>query len=175
MTEHLTVCPYCGETLPADDAVCPACHENLAGLIQLEKRHLLLYNEAVDAARSGDLESARVVLLMSVRARNDFGPAYRLLAKVYAAQGNLTQARLIARTALELLPGDPDLEDLIAGLDRSERIDMAAQGEKEPSRPVETPVAPGAERKDIVAAYGAGAALVGLGAFIIGLLRGGRD
>ncbi|NLX36532.1 MAG: hypothetical protein GXY68_07605 [Chloroflexi bacterium] len=175
MTEHLTACPYCGDVLPAEDAICPACHENLAGLIQLEKRHLLLYNEALDAARSGDLESARVVLLMSLRARSDFGPGYRLLAKVYAAQGNVAQARLAAQAALKRLPGDADLEDLIKGLDQSTHADILAQESIDGHPAAPPPSEASAERKDIVAAYGAGAALVGLGAFIVGLLRGGRD
>ena len=179
MTELYTLCPYCGDTLPAQEAVCPSCHEDLAGLISLEKRHLLLYNEAVDAARAGDLDGATLALRMCLRAREDFAPALKLLAKVYARAANWRLAREAAHRAEELLPGDPALSDLLAEIDRAEAAELTKRRiraqEVALDRRTTAEEYLEAEQRDVVAAFGAGAALVAIFVFIVALLRGGRD
>ncbi len=113
-----TLCPYCGGTLAAGESTCPACQENLAALIRLEKRHLLLYNEALDAARAGEWEQAILALQLSLREREDFGPACKLLAKVYAAAGQWDKAREAVHRAQELLPDDATLAELLRDIDK---------------------------------------------------------
>lgn len=179
MTDLYTLCPYCGDTLSPHESVCPACQENLAGLIKLEKQHLMLYNEAIDAARAGALDDAVLALKMSLRLQESFAPAARLLAKVYARQGRWCDARRAAMRAQTLLPEDRELADFLIEIDRAEAGQQPQPQEDvhlyTRERQAAQSLAAEAEQRDIVAAFGAGATAVGLFAFIVGLLRGGRD
>jgi len=114
-------CPYCGGTVPLDSTVCPDCQEELAGLIKLERWHLILYNQALASAKSGDLVEAAWKSIASLESNGAFGPAYALLAKVRARQGRWEQATWAIESALALAPGDASLESLAEAVARGRR------------------------------------------------------
>jgi tetratricopeptide (TPR) repeat protein len=107
--ETLLTCPYCQAEVPPDLAICPECHEDLSALIRLRYGHAIDYNEALAAAREGDLDEAMIKARMALGARPDFVPAYVLLAKVHAKKDEWSKAQQVVRRALETAPGDEEL------------------------------------------------------------------
>lgn len=124
MNAPLMTCPYCGGGVPQDTAVCPDCHEDLSALARIEHAHEIHYNRALSLARQGEFDKARDQVLMALGFREDFFPAYLLLAKIYAKQGAWSEAEESVAEALTLVPKDEDAVEL------AERIRRQAMQER---------------------------------------------
>ncbi|MBC7237710.1 MAG: tetratricopeptide repeat protein [Chloroflexi bacterium] len=118
-------CPYCGGDVPDQVTICPACHEDLAGLARLEYAPAIYYNEGLALAREGRLEEARDKLIVSTTLDDSFLPAQVLLAKVYARQENWPRAHEAILRALQLAPDDETVRELAAQIDQLAGEDQA--------------------------------------------------
>jgi tetratricopeptide (TPR) repeat protein len=127
MAVDMTTCPYCETPLPPDTVVCPACGEDLAGLLHLEYAHKIYYNEALQFAQDGDLEQARDSLLLCLRLHPSFAPAHGLMARLAAQSGEWARAREHAARAKALEPKNPTWDALLEALDEAEAQAKAAE------------------------------------------------
>lgn len=136
-----TECPYCGDNIPIDTTVCPACQEDVASLIKLERWHLILYNEALAAAKAGNLQDALRKANASLEMSDDFWPAQALLAKIYAHRGAWESAAQAIEAALDVAPGDSSLRALADSI--AQKVEAHRASERppapEPSEPPEPP------------------------------------
>jgi len=163
-------CPRCGNPVPDGETVCPTCQEDLSALLRLQAEHLRLYNEALVAAREGNLEEAQARLLAALSLNDAFAPAHALLAKVRARLGRWQEAKASAQRAADLAPNDAAMVNLPALIEEAEREAMAAQAlrERESHQTLLSALSRGAtrHRAELAVAFGAGlglAALVSLG------------
>ena len=171
MKEQTLTCPYCGGTVPAETTICPDCQEDLSALIRLEYGAAIYYNEGLALAREGKLDEAVDKLRVALELQGDFRPAHLLLAKVEAQQKRWAQAKAHAAKAVELAPEDIAAQELLAEIERAET--MAVLGEQERRRAAEQARQEAAGRywanykRDLLRAFGAGAGLMGLLAWIL--------
>jgi len=106
MNQRTITCPYCASQVSGDSTICPGCQEDLAALAHLEYADMIHYNQALAFAREGHLKDAREELAKSITANKSFGPAYTLLAKVYAHEDDWEHAKASIKKALNLMPSD---------------------------------------------------------------------
>jgi len=109
MIQRTITCPYCGSQVAGESTVCPGCQEDLAALAHLEYADAIHYNQALALAKEGRLREAKAELAESLTANNAFGPAYALLAKIYARELDWTNARINVKKALSFMPEDEAL------------------------------------------------------------------
>ncbi len=117
MDDRSLSCPFCGTDIHGGAAECPNCHENLAAWTRLRYNYAIDYNEALAMAREGRLDEARTRLALALQAKEDFGPAHVLMAKIHAQQERWADAQQSIQRACELLPDDPralELADVIS-------------------------------------------------------------
>ncbi len=166
MTEWSFACPYCGATVSPQETVCPACHEDLAALIQLEYGYAIHYNEALDLARRGALDEARELARLSIRLNDRFAPAHALLAKIEARQGRWDMAQKSIQRAVQLAPDERvlrELESLIFRLAEEARIRQEARAKAAAlrrRRQAERYLA--MHRRDMLVAFALGALVVSI-------------
>ncbi len=147
MTETPIRCPYCGGWLPEEATICADCHEDLAALVRLARQHAIYYNEALSLAREGDLEAARLKLLMALERNGRFLPAQRLLTKVAAAQGDWALARRSAARALDLAPEDDLVRRLAAEVEAEATRQLPPAARRQaPATPPADPSSPPAPK-----------------------------
>lgn len=164
MSSQQMQCAYCGNEIPAGVTICPACHEDLSGLARLEFQPVIYYNQALSLAREGRLDEARDKLIVSTTLDDTFGPAYVLLAKVYARQENWPRANEASVRALQLMPEDEKVRELATHIDqlaseaqratqrRERRLSEAAA---RPALPTVTQ-APMTHERELASAFGLG-------------------
>lgn len=171
--ETVMLCPYCGDTVPDDEVICPSCHEDLSGLVHLERQYQILYNEAIGAVRAGQLDEAISALKLTQRANPEFAPAHMLLAKIHANRGEWMEARAAVTEAVRVSPGDHTVLDLareIVSMEESTSASSAQTVAIKARVPVSDAPAPRSASFDqevgAVAAFAIGASLVALYAFV---------
>lgn len=175
MNTSLMTCPYCGGNLPEDTTVCPACHEDLSALARIEHAHEIHYNRALGLARQGELDEARNHALMALGFREDFLPAYVLLAKAYANQGAWAEAAASVDEALALAPEDEGVREL------AQRIRREAARQAALERDAAAKRRQGAERllkvyqRDVTGAFVAGVGLAAVAMSLLSWLFGGAN
>ncbi|HHX65050.1 MAG TPA: hypothetical protein GX702_09210 [Chloroflexi bacterium] len=131
MNDRSLFCPYCGGNVPTDTTICPDCHEDLAALLRLEYAYAIHYNEALAAAREDRLDVAEAGLHTAIRLNPTFLPAHRLLAKVYARQGDWERAQAAIHRAFELAEDDGETVALSEAIGRAEQEAKAQRIERE--------------------------------------------
>jgi tetratricopeptide (TPR) repeat protein len=170
------ICPTCGGCVPDDSTVCPDCHEDLAGLVQVERRHAILYNEALALARENRLSEARDRLIAALTLRPDFGQGHALLAKVHAHCAEWPQAQARIQQALKLAPDDEGLIALAEEIEAEARraqaaealVPAPAEGQSEARRRRVLAL----YERDIAAAFALGLALASVAALLASWVRG---
>ncbi len=182
MSDTRMICPYCGETLPEDTTVCPACQEDLAALARLEYGPAIHYNDGLALAQEGKLDLAHKKLITAIELQGDFSPAHVLLAKVYAQQGLWTEAEVSVSRALELLPEDRQVRKLATDIAKASlESTKTARERKQTALQVRRSKAEGyfaAYRRDVTSAFGLGigvATLLGMILSWIGTRRRRRE
>jgi tetratricopeptide (TPR) repeat protein len=168
-------CPYCGRSIDPGEAVCPDCHEDLSALAHLEQEHVICYNQALALAREGYLDEARDKLLVAVAHSEEYLPAQRLLAKVYAAQQDWPKARASALRAAELAPHDRQTRELLDTIQvRSQVVPTATRRVEVVNRRQVAEGILASYQRDVLGAFAVGAGLAAGGAFFLSLLTRGR-
>jgi tetratricopeptide (TPR) repeat protein len=175
------ICPTCGGCIPDDSTICPDCHEDLAGLVHMEHRHVILYNEALALAQQDRLGEARDKLIGALTLRPDFRRGHILLAKVQAHLADWPEAQASIARALELAPDDarvaPLAEEIGAEARRAEisRAEVA----QAPEPALAEGLNQGRHRRalakyeqDIAAAFAMGLGLATTAALIASWVRG---
>ncbi|MHB1355659.1 MAG: hypothetical protein ACYCZF_06750 [Anaerolineae bacterium] len=138
MTQRTITCPYCASQITGESTVCPGCQEDLAALAHLVYADAIHYNQALALAKEGRPREAKAELAESLAANASFGPAYALLAKICARDQDWTNARLNAKKALSLLPGDEAVVQLAdAVISAAPSVVLASDAE-----PVDIPLNP---------------------------------
>lgn len=126
MTQRTITCPYCASQITGESTVCLGCQEDLAALAHLVYADAIHYNQALAWAKEGRLREAKAELAESLAANSAFGPAYALLAKIFARELDWTNALLNAKKALSLLPEDEAIVHLAdAVIDAAPPVDQA--------------------------------------------------
>jgi tetratricopeptide (TPR) repeat protein len=179
MTEEILIeCPYCRGSVPANTTVCPDCGEDLAALAHLQSEHLIHYNIALGLAREGHYDEARTRLTMAIDERADFVPAHMVLAKIHAHQQAWEQAREAAERARRLAPDNEATVDLLQEIQQAkEQARVKALRTREKAAIEQRARAEALfskQQRDLAAAFGLGAAAMGLLALLISWLGGGE-
>lgn len=175
MGECKLTCSYCGATL-RDTTICPDCQEDLSALAKLQYGHYIYYNQAVALARQREFDQARTKLLLALEMNKSFVPGYALLAKVSAVQGRWAEAKANAARALELAPDDANLRRLASDIEEAEQEALRERQEQE--RIAAQARRANAERylakhqRELAYAFGIGAGLAGMVAFVLSRLHG---
>jgi tetratricopeptide (TPR) repeat protein len=175
------ICPICGGRVPDDSTVCPDCHEDLAGLAGMERRHAILYNEALALARQDRLAEARDKLIAALTLEPGFCQGHALLAKVHAHRTEWPEAQARIEQALALAPDDAHLAALAEGIEAEAR--QAEISRAEAAQPPEPPRAEGQNQvvqrralamyeRDIAAAFALGLGLASTAALLASWVRG---
>ncbi len=172
MNVSLMTCPYCGGSVPQDTTVCPDCHEDLSALARIEHAHEIHYNKALNLARQGELDKARDQALMALGFREDFPPAYVLLAKVYARQGVWTEAKESVAEALALAPEDEDVVELAERIRRQAAQQKALEKERAEQRHENAERLLEVYQRDVAGAFVAGLGLAAVAMTLLSWLFG---
>jgi len=167
-------CPYCGGVVDADVTVCPDCHEDLSALAHLEQQHLILYNQGLGLAKAGRLDMARDKLLASLACSPDYVSAQRLLAKVYAAQGDWAHAEKAALRAAELNPDDIPTRKLLDQAHAKAHRTPVVQRQDAGTRRQAAEGILESYQQDVMGAFAIGAGLAAAGAVLLSLIGRGR-
>ncbi|MFO7916695.1 MAG: hypothetical protein R6V13_01270 [Anaerolineae bacterium] len=172
MNAPLMTCPYCGGSVPQDTTVCPDCHEDLSALARIEHAHEIHYNKALSLARQGELDKARDQVLMALGFREDFSPAYVLLAKIYARQGAWTEAKESVAEALALAPADEGVQELAERIRRQAARQTAVEKERAVQRRQNAQRLLEAYQRDVAGAFVAGLGLAAVAMTLVSWLFG---
>lgn len=175
MPEETVTCPYCGGHVPRDTTICPDCQEDLAGLLRLEYAHAVYYNEALAAAREGDLTKAGQKLALALEMKEDFAPAHLLLAKLAAQEKRWAEAKKAVARAFELVPDDGATMELAQEIEQAIREEQAAQQTQIVTRQRRTAHVLKAYQRDVAAAFVLGLGVAGAIAMISFWLGGHQE
>lgn len=172
MNVPLMTCPYCGGSVPQDTTVCPDCHEDLSALARIEHAHEIHYNRALSLARQGELNKARDQALMALGFREDFSPAYVLLAKVYARQKAWAEAEESVAEALALVPEDEEIMALAERIRRQATQQTALEEEQAEQRRQRAEHLLEVYQRDVAGAFAAGLGLAAVAMTLLSWLFG---
>ncbi len=101
MTITLVRCPVCSIGLPANTAVCPDCGSDLAVLVHLSNRAIVLRNAGLRHAKEGDFVRASRVLEQAHEADPGNTDIEHLLAKVYFRLTRIEDAERLWRPIVD--------------------------------------------------------------------------
>lgn len=175
MPEESVTCPYCGGHVPTDTTICPDCQEDLAGLLRLEYAHVVYYNEALAAAREGDMTKAGQKLALALELKEDFSPAHLLLAKLAAQEKRWSEAKGAVARALELVPDDKAAMELAQEIEQAVQEEQAVQQTQIATRRRRTADVLKAYQRDVAAAFVLGLGVAGAIAMIASWLGGHQE
>lgn len=173
MNVPLMTCPYCGGSVPQDTTVCPDCHEDLSALARIEHAHEIHYNRALSLAREGELDKARDQALMALGFKENFAPAYVLLAKVYARQGAWVEAEESVAEALALVPEDEEIAALAERIRHRATQETAREKERAERRRRRAERLLQVYQRDVASAFVAGLGLAAVAMTLLSWLFGG--
>jgi len=127
----MITCPIDQTSLRESQSHCPTCGMDLSLFISLEQLPQRLYNEGLQRARSGDLDTAIETLAAAAALAPDMAEPRVVLGKVYAQQGRFEQAVATWRQALTIDPGNHKAS---AGMQAAEALLRSTQGDDSRSR-----------------------------------------
>ncbi|MFC1442794.1 tetratricopeptide repeat protein [Streptacidiphilus sp. N1-10] len=116
MSDIRVSCPQCRLDALPDTLHCPGCQEDLAALAHLVYRGRISYNTGLTHARDGDHDRARAALERAVQEEPDLTPAWLLLGKIAAHQGDAPRAHEALTRAATLDPADPTIQAALSAL-----------------------------------------------------------
>ena len=116
MSDIRVSCPQCRLDAQPDTLHCPGCQEDLAPLAHLLHRGRISYNTGLTHARNNDHTRARAALERAVQEEPDLAPAWLLLGKIAAHQGDAPRAREALTQAATLSPTDTAIQAALSAL-----------------------------------------------------------
>lgn len=107
-SENQFQCPICGKliTISEENQYCNSCNTDLTLLIYLANLGARYFNESIELASKGDIDSAIEKIHASIAISSPDASQYIVLAKLYAKQGNFEQAKKAIEKAFKLDPNN---------------------------------------------------------------------